>query len=165
MILVCICIYLYAYIYIYICVCVCVCVCVFVCVTMYICMDLPHTHITLPNNSFTNILGNDLNKLEIKTVLLSFKTICEILHCSPRCNIVSDAGVYCIPSKNCKLTYIPETSSNIHKRSYEHRRDIRISDFSNPFLQHISKNILDVRMNISISKCVVNEYQYFWLTL
>ena len=38
---------------------------------------LLHTHITLPNNSSTNIIENNLNKLGIKTVTLSYKIICD----------------------------------------------------------------------------------------
>ena len=98
------------------------------------------THITLPNNSSTNIIGNNLNKLGIKTVPLSSKTICDLLYSSPRRNIVSDAGGYYIPCKNCKLKYICGTSMYIHKRLYEYRREISIGNLNSALLQHILKS-------------------------
>ena len=48
-----------------------------------------------------------------KTTSLPFKTICDLVHSCPQHNIVSDAGVYCIPCKNCKLEYIVETPRNL----------------------------------------------------
>ena len=58
---------------------------------------IKHTHkyIILPNNSSANIIRNNLNKLGIKTVTLSSKTISGLLHSCPRRDIISDAGVYC----------------------------------------------------------------------
>ena len=100
---------------------------------------LPHTHITFLNNSSTDIIGNNLNKLGIKTATFSSKTIRNLLHLSPRCINVSDVGVYCIPRKNCKSKYIGKTSMNIHKRLNEHWRDIRVGNLDN-VLQQISKS-------------------------
>ena len=59
-------------------------------------INLPHAHITLPNSSFSNIIGNNLNKLDVKTATLSSKTIHDLLHSSPQHDIISNAGVYCI---------------------------------------------------------------------
>ena len=42
-----------------------------------------HTYVTYPNNSPTNIIGNNLNKLDIKTATLSTKMIHDLLHLSP----------------------------------------------------------------------------------
>ena len=56
----------------------------------------------------------------MKTSSLPSKTIHEVVHSSPQRNIFSDAGVYCIPCKNCKLKYIGETSWNLHIRLKEH---------------------------------------------
>ena len=100
---------------------------------------LPLTHVILPNNSSTNFEGNNLNKLGIKTVTLSPKTICNLLHSSPRCDRISDSSVYCILCEDCKLKYTGETSWNIEKSTYKHRRHIRVGNANNALLQHISK--------------------------
>ena len=97
------------------------------------------TFITLPNNS-TNIIINNLNKLDIKTASLPFKTICDLVHSSPQCNIVSDASVYWISCSNCKLKYIGKTSRNFQACLKEHKRDIRVGNLKNALLQHISQS-------------------------
>ena len=104
--------------------------------------QFPHTHtfITFPNNSSTNIIINNLNKLYIKTASLSLKTIRNLQHSSPQRNIVLEAGVYCIPRMNCKLEYIGETSWNLHIRMKEHKRDIIVGNLNNVLLQHISQS-------------------------
>ena len=79
-------------------------------------INLPYTQITLPHDSSTNIIENNLNKVCIKTVSLSSKMIHDLLHSNSRRDIFSDAGVYCIPCKDCKLKYIGETARNIYKR-------------------------------------------------
>ena len=66
-----------------------------------------HAFITLPNNSSTNTIINNLNKLGIKTASLPTKTIRDLVHSSSQRN-----DVYCIPCKNSKLKYIGETSRN-----------------------------------------------------
>ena len=43
-------------------------------------MKLPHKHIILSNNSSTNFIENNLNKLVIKTVTLSSKTIYDLFN-------------------------------------------------------------------------------------
>ncbi len=91
----------------------------------------PHRFITLSNNSSSNSIINNLNKLHIKTTSLPFKTIHELVHSSPQRSIFSDTSVYCIPCKNCKLKYIGETSRNFHIHLKEHKRDIRIGNFKN----------------------------------
>ena len=48
---------------------------------------------------------------------------------SPRCHIV----YYCIPYKDSKSKYIGETLENIHKRLYEHRRNINNTLFQQIF--------------------------------
>ena len=98
-----------------------------------------HRYITLPNNSSYNIASN-LNKLYIKTTSLHSKTIRELVHSSPQRNIFSDASVYCIPCKDCKLKYIGETSRNLHVRLKEHKRDIRIGNSNNALFLHISQH-------------------------
>ena len=98
----------------------------------------PHTFITLPYNS-NNIIINNL-KLDIKTMSLPSKTICDLINSSPQRNIVSDASVYCILYRNCKLKYIGETSRNLHARSKEHKRDIRVGTLNDTLLQHISQS-------------------------
>ena len=103
-----------------------------VCVCVY-------RYITLPNNSSSHSITNNLNKLNIKTTSLPSKTICELVHSSPQRNIFSDAGVYCIPCKDCKLKYIVETSLNLHIRLKEHKRDIRIGNSNNALFLHISQ--------------------------
>ena len=92
------------------------------------------TLITLPTNSSTNIIINNLNKLDIKTASSSSKTIRDLVHCSLQRNIISDASVYCIPCKNCKLKYMGETSRNLRVRLKEHKRDIRIGNLNNELL-------------------------------
>ena len=75
---------------------------------------------------------NNLNKLDIKTISLPSKTIRDLVHSSPQCNIFSD--VYC---KNCKKIYwwnISEPS----RRLKEHKRDIRIDNYA--LFQHISQS-------------------------
>ena len=100
----------------------------------------PHKFITLPNNSSSHSIINNLNKLDIKTTSLPSKTIHEFVHSSPQRDIFSDASVYCIPCKNCKLKYICEISWNLHIRLKEHKRDIRISNLNNALFQHISQS-------------------------
>ena len=81
-----------------------------------------------------------IHKLNIKTTSLHSKTIRELVHSSPQCNIFSDAGVYCIPCKDCKVKYIGETSRNLHVHLKEHRRDIRIGNSNNALFLHISQS-------------------------
>ena len=76
--------------------------------------SFPNRFITLPLNSSSQSITNNLNKLNIKTTFLPSKTVRELVHSSPQRNIFSDAGVNCIPRKNCKLKYIGETSRNLH---------------------------------------------------
>ena len=101
--------------------------------------SLPHRFITLPNNSSSHSIINNLNKLNIKTTSLLSKTICKLVHSSPQCNIFSDTSIYCIPCKNCKLKYIGETSWNLHVCLKEHKRDIRIGNLNNALFLHISQ--------------------------
>ena len=64
----------------------------------------------------------------------------ELVHSSSQRNIFSDADVYCIPCKDCKLKYIGETSWNRHVRLKEHKRDIRIGDSNNALFLLISQS-------------------------
>ena len=61
----------------------------------------------------------------------------KLVHCRPQRNIFSEAGVYCISCKDCKLKYIGEKSGNLHIRLKEHKRDIRIGNLDNAIFQHI----------------------------
>ena len=99
----------------------------------------PHRYITLPNNSSSHSITNNLNKLNIKTTSLPSKTIRELVLSSPQRNIFSDASVYCIPCKDCKLKYIGETSRNLHVRLKEHKRDI-IGNLNNASFLNISQH-------------------------
>ena len=47
----------------------------------------PHRYITLPYNSSSYSITNNLNKLYIKTTSLPSKTICELVHSSPQRDI------------------------------------------------------------------------------
>ena len=107
----------------------------------------PHRYITLPNNSSFHSITNNLNKLNIKTTSLPSKTIHEFVHSSPQRNIFSDASVYCIPCKDCKLKYIGETSRNLHIRLKEHKRDIRIGNSNNALLLHTSQHNHNIDFN------------------
>ena len=100
----------------------------------------PQRYIILPNNSSSPSITNNLNKLNIKTTSLPSKTIRELVHSSPQRNIFSDAGVYCILCKDCKLKYIGETSRNLHVRLKEHKKDIRIGNSNNALFLHISQH-------------------------
>ena len=60
-----------------------------------------------------------------------------LVHSSPQRNIFSDAGVYCIPYKDCKLKYIGE-ASHVHLK--EHKRDITIGYSNNALFLHISQS-------------------------
>ena len=96
----------------------------------------------LENNStspFLDILFiKNINKLEFKVYRKNGHIHFYSRHNNTkRCNIFSDAGVYCIPCKNCKLKYIGETSRNFHVCLKEHKRDIRIGNFNNVLFQHI----------------------------
>ena len=102
-----------------------------------------YTSITLPNNSSTNIIINNLNKLRIKTASLPSKKIRDLVHSSHQSITVSDIGIYCIPCKNCKLKYIDKTTRNLHVRLKGHKRDIRIGNINNALLQHISIHNFD----------------------
>ena len=79
-------------------------------------------------------MGNNLNKLGIKTVTLSSKTIRDLPHSSPQHNIISVAGVYCNPWKDWDSKYIGEMSKNIHKHLYEHRKEIRVGNLNDALL-------------------------------
>ena len=81
-----------------------------------------------------------LNKLNIKTTSLPSRMICKLVHSSPQCNIFSDASVYCIQCKHCKLKYIGKTSQNLHVRLKEHKRNIRIGKSNNALFLHISQS-------------------------
>ena len=50
-------------------------------------------NIILPNNPSTNFIENNLDKLGIKTVTISFKTVGDLLHSSSRRDIKSRAGI------------------------------------------------------------------------
>ena len=76
--------------------------------------------------------------LYIYIASLSSKKICDLLHSSPQCIIISDADVYCIPCSNCKLKYIGETSRNLYARLEEHKRNIKFGNL----LQHNSQSNL-----------------------
>ena len=112
-----------------------------------------YTFITLLNNSSTNIIINNLNKLDIKINSLPSKMICDLQHSSPQHNIFSNAGVYCIPCKNCKSKYIGEMYRNFHARMKEHKRDIRVSNLNNALLQNISQS--NHNFNFNSSKMLV----------
>ena len=71
----------------------------------------------------------------------------DLLHSSPQHNKVSNASVYCIPCRNCKLKYIGEMSRKLHTRSKEHKRDIRVGNLNNTLLQHISHSDHDLDFN------------------
>ena len=73
--------------------------------------------------------------------------IYNLVHSSPQCNIFSDAGVYCIPCKKCKLEYIGETSRNLHVCLKEHKRDIRIGNLNNALFQQISQSNHNLNFN------------------
>ena len=77
-------------------------------------INLLHAQITLPYNSFSNIIENNLNKLGIKTVTLSSKMICDLLHSRSQHTIIPNASVDCIPCKNCKWKYVGDMSRNNH---------------------------------------------------
>ena len=119
-------------------------------------ISLSHRFITLPNNSSSNSIINNLNKLMIKTTSLSSKMICDLIHSSPQCNIFSNACVYCIPCKNYKLKYIGETSRNLHICLKEHKRDIRIGNLNNALFQHISQS--NHNFNFNSAKMLIYIY-------
>ena len=96
-----------------------------------------HIFISLPNNSSSNSIINNLNKFDVKTTSLPSKTICDLVHSSPQCNIFWDASVYWIPCKNCRLKYTDETSWNLLVHLKEDKRDNRIGNLNNARLQHI----------------------------
>ena len=106
----------------------------------YHCYILIHRFITWPNNSSSNSIINNLNKLDVKTTSLPSKMICDFVHSIPQRNIFSDAGVSCIPCKNRKLKYIGETSRKFHVLLKEHKRDMRIGNLNNALFQHISQS-------------------------
>ena len=77
-----------------------------------------------------------------KTATLSTKTTRDLLHSSPQHNIVSDAGVYDIVFKICKLKYIGLNLEEHSKNLNEHRRDINVSNLNSALLQHILSQII-----------------------
>ena len=103
---------------------------------------------------------NNLNKIDIKTASLPPKTICDLLRSSPQQNILSDAGVYCIPCKNCKLKYVGETSRDLHVRLKEHKRDIRIDNINNALLQHISQSNQNFDFNSAKMVIYIHNHIY-----
>ena len=119
--------------------------------------------ITLPNNSSSNSIIKNLNKLDIKTASSPSKTIRDLVHSSPQHNIVSDAGVYCVHSKNCKLKYIDEISRNLHVRSKEHKRDIGIGNLNNALLQHISPSNHNFNFNSAKTLIYIHSKRLRWI--
>ena len=114
----------------------------------------------MPNNSSSDCTTNNLNKLNIKTTSLPSKTIRELVQSSPQSNIFSDAGVYCIPCKDCKLKYIGETSRNLQVRLKEKKRDIRIDNSNNALFLHISQSNNNFDFNSAkILICIHNKSQ------
>ena len=115
------------------------------------------TFITLPNNS-TNIIINNLNKLDIKTASLPFKTICDLVHSSPQCNIVSDASVYWISCSNCKLKYIGKTSRNFQACLKEHKRNTKE-------LVTLKMHFFNTFLNLIITSIsILQKYSFTFLT-
>ena len=110
------------------------------CLLLFVCLTQQKSFNPLRKNKKTYIKKTTLNKLNIKTTSLPSKTIRELLLSSPQRNIFSDARVYCIPCKNCKLKYIGETSRKLHVRLTELKRDIRIGNFNNALFQHIPQS-------------------------
>ena len=99
----------------------------------------PHRYIILPNNHTNSNISKNLKNLGIKTVSLASKTIHNILNKNSRQHVKSEAGVYMIPCADCHKKYIGETSRNLKKRLYEHKRNIKFGDSNNCLFQHISK--------------------------
>ena len=101
-------------------------------------INLPHTFTTLPNYYSINIIGNNLSKLAIKTVTSSSKTIRDLLHSSPRLDIVSEASDYCISGKS---KYTAETSRKIQKHLFAFKRDFKVGNLNNALLQDNCKSV------------------------
>ena len=81
-------------------------------------MKLPHSHIILLNSSFINNIGNNLNKLYL--VKLSVIYFTQIL------DTISDAGVYYIPCKDCKLKYILAKRREMFRNVYMNMEEISV---------------------------------------
>ena len=120
-------------------------------------IKLPHKHIILLNNSSTNIIRNNLNKIGIKTVTFSCKTIRDLLYSISRRDVISDAGLYCISCKNCKLKYIGETARNVQKRIFEHKRDIRLGNLNNALFLHIYKSDYNFDFNAATKLAHIHQ--------
>ena len=83
-------------------------------------------------------MGKNLKKPGIKTITLSSKMICNLLHSSLQCNNIFDAGVYCTSWKDCKFEYIVKMLRNFQKCWWEHKIENRVGNLNNALLQHIS---------------------------
>ena len=123
----------------------------------------PHRYITLPNNSPSHSITNNLNKLNIKTTSLPSKSIRELVHSIPQRNIFSDPGVYWIPCKDCKLKYIGETSRNIHVCMKKHKRDIRIGNSNNALFRHISQHNHNFDFNSAKTLTYIHNKNLRWI--
>ena len=85
-------------------------------------------HIILPKNPTTIlIVKKNLNHLGITTTTRTTKTIKQIVNNnSKKTDSLSNAEVYKIRCQNCNKFYIGETSGNLNKRIYEHKKTLKL---------------------------------------
>ena len=87
----------------------------------------------------------------------------DLVHANPQHNIVSDAGVYCISCRNCKIKYIGETSQNFHIHLKEHKIDIRIGNLNNALFQHISQSNHNFDFNATKMFIYIDNKRLRWI--
>ena len=86
----------------------------------------------------------------MKTVTLSFKTIRDLLQSSSRCDMRSSACMYCIPGKDYRLKYTGETTKNLYKSIYEHKRNITLGNINDALFLHMSKTDHNFHLNAAM---------------
>ena len=96
------------------------------------------TNLILPYLKENKDTIGDLRQLGYKTIFKYPNTIGKYLvKNSPKEE--TNAGVYAIPCKECKLPYIGETGRDCEKRVSEHKRAVRNGDVNNALFAHMSQ--------------------------
>ena len=94
---------------------------------------ITHIPITIPPNKHNNLLDHKLTKLGIPIILTTSHQLLKRTNNA----IISHAGIYSIPCKDCDKHYIDETQRNLEKKIYEHKRSIKLNDDRNALFSHM----------------------------
>ena len=93
-------------------------------------------YITLPNNSATKIINQNLNRLGFTIVIKNTKTIGDLIKTKHNSTTQEKAGVYQVPCADCDRVYVGETARSLHQRMYEHKRALILDRLDNALVMH-----------------------------